>query len=71
MEKEQLTVALLESVETETLRFLQKVKECKDRIIEEKKNKSYCYNTKETGAVKRAALDLKNDLTRITQSTAF
>lgn len=61
-----LSVELLEEVELETLRFLKKLKEAKVRL---KLDKFARYGVKETGAVKRSALDLKNELTRITQNT--
>lgn len=65
MQTERLTVELLQKVELEAIRFINKVKECKSRLVEVEWSSS---GLKETGAVKRAALDLKNELTRITQS---
>lgn len=65
---EKLTVELLNEVEVEARRFLKKLAEAKKRIKED----SYAlYGCKETGAIKRASIDLKNELTRISQSTSY
>ena len=65
---EQMSIKLLNEVEQETKRFLKKVKETKERL----KIDNYAHHgCKETGAVRRASLDLKNELTRITTSTAY
>ena len=54
---------LLNQIEKETNRFLSKLKKAKERVIQdEKSNCSYC-GSYEFGAVKRAALDLKMELT--------
>ena len=65
---EQMSIKLLSEVEQETKRFLKKVKELKERI---KDDKFAVHGCKETGAVRRVSLDLKNELTRITTSTAY
>lgn len=65
---EKLTVELLNEVEVEARRFLKKLTAVKKRIKED----SYAlYGCKETGAIKRASIDLKNELTRISQSTSY
>jgi len=60
-----MTYEDLITVEEETKRFLKKLDAAKTRIEND------CYalmsGTKETGAVKRDALDLKMELTKITQ----
>ena len=53
------------SCERESNRFLKKLKAAKKRIKEDKY--ALLTGSKETGAVKRAALDLKMELTRITK----
>jgi hypothetical protein len=60
-----MTYEDLITVEEETKRFLKKLDAAKTRI----KDDSYALlsGSKETGAVKRAALDLKMELTKITQ----
>lgn len=63
-----LDIELLREVEAETKRFLKKLDMAKKRIQEDQYAVHGC---KETGAIKRSALDLKNELTRITQSTAY
>lgn len=64
---------VLEDVKAETLRFLKKLEECQKRTEREndKQNGWEITTTKENGAVRRAALDLKNELTKITQSTNY
>lgn len=64
---------VLEEVKTETLRFLKKLEEFQKRTEREndKTNEWSVASTKENGAVRRAALDLKNELTKITQSTNY
>lgn len=59
-----MTDELLKDVELETKRFLRKLEATKKRL---KADESMKYGCKETGALRRAALDLKNELTRITQ----
>lgn len=53
-------------VEKETQRFIKKLNQYKDRA---KLERLYC--SKESGALKRSAQDLKRELTRITQSTQW
>lgn len=60
-----LTIETLVEVEKEIKRFLKRSEDAKRRL---KNDESYFVSSKETGAVKRAAIDLKNELTRITQS---
>lgn len=55
----------LKEVETEVKRFMKKLDAAKKRIQDDG---NIYYATKENGAVKRAALDLKVELTKITQS---
>lgn len=62
-----LTTELLTEVENETKRFLKKLNEAKKRIKEDKYASNGC---KETGAVRRASIDLKNELTKISTSTS-
>lgn len=63
MQKEKLST-VLSDVERETRVFLQKLGALRDRYDEEPRSSG----TKQSAALKRAALDLKNQLTRITQS---
>lgn len=65
---ENLSIDLLNEVENEAKRFLKKLQNAKVRI---KDDNRAVYGCKETGAVKRAALDLKNELTRITTSGRY
>lgn len=59
-----MKVETLNEVEKETKRFLEKLKAARTRLTSD----NYAqYGSKETGAVRRAALDLKNELTKITQ----
>jgi hypothetical protein len=60
-----MTYEDLITIEAETKRFLKKLDAAKNRI----KDDSYALlsGSKETGAVKRAALDLKMELTKITK----
>lgn len=59
-----LSLELLEEVENEIKRFSQKLKEAKIRF---KEDKYASYSCKESGAIKRSAMDLKNELTKITK----
>ncbi len=62
-----MTEELIKEVELECNRFLKRAKACRARMSIDKA-RGYSYTgTKETGALKRAALDLKNELTRITK----
>lgn len=60
-----MTYEDLTTVEEETKRFLKRLNVAKTRIKED--NFALICGSKETGAVKRAALDLKMELTKITQ----
>lgn len=68
-----MSLALLDEVEVELKRFQDKLCAARTRIISETAadGRLWTVNTKETGAVRRAALDLKNELTRITQSRSY
>jgi len=58
-----MTLENLNEIESEIKRFTKRLKAAKERI----KSDGYAlYGCKETGAVKRAALDLKMELTKIT-----
>lgn len=63
-----LTIETLKDVEKETRRFLKKLKAAQDRFLNDSGAR---YGTKEGGAVRRSALDLKNELTKITQHDKF
>lgn len=65
---EKLSVELLNEVEIETKRFLKKLSQAKKRI---KDDKWALHGCKETGAIKRSAIDLKNELTRISTSVGY
>lgn len=60
-----MTLETINQVEQEVYRFMKRLDAAKERI----KSGDYypCSGTKETGALKRSALDLKNELTKITQ----
>lgn len=58
---------VLEDVKTKTLRFLKKLEECENQVKPSWQGAA----SKENAAVRRAALDLKNELTKITQSTTY
>jgi len=60
-----MTYEDLITVEEETKRFLKKLDAAKTRIMEDRF--ALISGSKETGAVKRAALDLKMELTKITK----
>lgn len=55
----------------EAERFIKKAKGAIKRIKEEAATEYGCIATKETGAVKRAALDLKRVLTDINQMKSY
>ena len=65
---EKLSVELLNEVEIETKRFLKKLAQAKKRI---KDDNRALYGCKETGAIKRSAIDLKNELSRISTSVGY
>jgi len=59
-----MTLEGINIVEKETHRFLSRIKDAKERIT----NDSFALQgSKETGALKRSALDMKLELTRITR----
>lgn len=53
----------LNEIEAEVKRFMKRLNAARERI---KTDGYYSLGTKETGAVRRAALDLKSELTKIT-----
>lgn len=58
-----MEIETITEIEIELKRFNSRLKAAKDRL----KSDNYAhYGCKETGALKRAALDLKNELTKIT-----
>lgn len=67
MTTEEKNIETLELAIAEALRFVQKANAAIDRL----KTEDHCYQRKETAAVKRAALDLKHQLTTISQLKAF
>jgi len=67
MEKENIS-SVIEDVERETERFMSRLKAAKLRFSEDK---WACRCSKESASLRRSALDLKNELTRITQSTGY
>ena len=60
-----MTLEDLEVVESEAKRFVNRLDSAKKRIKEDQF--ALISGSKETGAVKRSALDLKMELTRITK----
>lgn len=58
-----MTLELINEVELETARFLERLLSAKKRI--EKEGYHASSGCRETGALKRAALDLKLELTRL------
>jgi hypothetical protein len=61
-------IDILKEVESELKRFTDKLKEA---IIEQQDNKGYGCSHKKYAAVKRGALDLKNELTKLTQDSKY
>jgi hypothetical protein len=57
-------IEMLREVEAECNRFKKRLTAAINRI----KKDDFSWGCKETGALKRAALDLKSELTRITQN---
>lgn len=54
----------IEEVELELIRFEKRLQEAKKKFIEDK----YApYGCKESGALRRGAMDLKNELTKLTR----
>lgn len=63
---------ILDDVEKETERFLARLKVARLKIKETYNENSYggwIPNSKQNASLRRSALDLKNELTKITQST--
>lgn len=60
-----MTIETIQEIEIELARFQKRLSEAKKRIQED--NYSRYSGCKETAALKRAALDLKNELTKITK----
>lgn len=58
-----VTIEILNEIKAEVKRFNKRVDAAIARL---KEDSTASYGCKETGAVKRAALDLKNELTKIT-----
>jgi len=67
MEKRRLT-SVIDEVELEAERFIQKLKAYRLRASNPKE---YMYQTKEGASLRRSALDLKQELTKITQSISY
>ena len=61
-------LSILIEVEKELNRFTEKLKKA---IIEQGSGKPYCWSKKDYAAVKRSALDLKNELTKLTQDSNY
>ena len=63
-----MTVNELYTIEVELKRFIEKLVKAKNRLqLEGYKGNDSCFSGyKETGAVRRAAMDLKRELTKIT-----
>lgn len=59
---------VLEDVKLETERFLKRLEAAKKRFSE---HKWASRGTKESAALRRSALDLKQELTKINQSTGY
>lgn len=54
--------------EKEAKRFLEKMREFKSRRKEDGETSKYIYGTKESGALKRASMDLTRSLAKMRQS---
>lgn len=60
---------ILKEVKIELIRFKRKLEEA---IVEESKNtKNECISPKLFASCKRSAMDLKNELTKLTQSSKY
>lgn len=66
--EKQMLIDVLDDVQQELKRFQSKLIEYRDRANGDRWKG---VGTKEAGAFKRAALDLKNELTKITQSRQY
>lgn len=60
--------SIIDEVELETERFLKKLKEARKRFVSDG---NAVYGCKESASLRRSALDLKQELTKITQSTGW
>lgn len=56
-----MEIKTLNEIEQEVKRFMKRLNAAREKL------KTESYGSRETGAVKRAALDLKSELTRITK----
>lgn len=65
-EQKMIDLKTLNEVELELQRFKKKLAAAQKRVKEETRDGEFYMSTKEVGAVKRAALDLKLELTKIT-----
>ena len=61
-------IDILREVESELKRFAKKLKEA---IVEQQEADEYGGSHKKYASVKRAALDLKNELTKLTQDSKY
>lgn len=61
-----MTIATLDEIENELERFQQRLKDAKKRI--QGRNYHPSSGSKETAALKRSALDLKNELTKLNKT---
>lgn len=64
-------IPIIETGIAEAERFIKTAEKALKRLSEEEKVEYGCNSTKETGAVKRAALDLKRAMTDINQMKTF
>lgn len=62
-------LVLINDIERETERFLNRLTLLKIRLIESKNSR--LYQSMERASLKRSALDLKSELTKITQIKAY
>ena len=62
--KNEKEIKVLREIEAEAQRFITRLH---DSVLRMKEDDYYRHGCKQSGALKRAALDLKNELTRITQ----
>lgn len=62
---------LFNEVQTECERFMKRINDAKKRIHDDKRDGYERYSCKENAALKRAALDLKNELSRITKMGVY
>lgn len=62
-----MDIKTLNEIESEVKRFMRRLSAAKKRLEFDKDLGNYCSGTKETGAVRRAALDLKLELNKISK----